>query len=608
MSSQGGGIKQILKNMEKKIYMLLLAVAFLLSGCQISLSLNKKVECQPPLKVISGQCCLDQDNNNVCDQVKEPATKNDQAQKNQGKEAGSAESSSESAVAKNTANVPAENATSSAESGQQANLDFQSQCQPPLIATDNGCCLDADEDGNCDEEDDASPCGDGVCQQSEINTCCLDCGCPTDKTCLDNECVVKLTISPGLFKDIIKPKLPPSFCGDGVCNSGESSDNCCSDCGCPNGLVCGVNNKCFIFKIPSVPLNPLPHLNQTDQPQTKDWIVVTLDKIEVHTSGDKKDPGELMFFSFAQSGAEKQYVKWPVGGEKAMWSGQTLLAGELEAVPLFALPEEKMGDKLDIDLLFGESDLPSVVPYLNSTLDREKVKYFFQYNSCRSKADLPAWARLMTETVFKPFMLLTDLINHHHCHANDFLGEIHRVFSRPDWQLGKHKVDLNNITVYYQVRKVTVNPQQAMSLKLTGVRIVDDGDKGDNPGEIVGWGRLVVGFTENSFGTGVNNNQQKVFDLGQHKLNGPADLGTDLSAASYSVVGQPFIYGELSLFDRDSDCNDLNNTTPFSCYHTSKLEEVGITSLLFFPDTQTGTYVINSGGVGRADTTWEFSK
>ncbi len=585
--------------MKKIIYLFLFV--FLLSGCQISLSLNKPTECQPPLKVIGGQCCLDQDNNNICDPTQESSGQTSK------KSEDGVDQESNRETNKNTDKQETMTETDS-ENDSSVNLDFESQCQPPLIAFDNGCCLDADEDGNCDEAEDVSPCGDGFCQQNEINDCCLDCGCSDDRVCVNNECTDKLNVSPDIFKNIFKPQLPPHFCGDGICQSPESSDNCCADCGCANGLVCGADNKCFVFKMPSTPLKPLSPLPVQSQPEIENWLVVILDKIEVHSSGDAKDPGELMFFSLAQSGDEKQYVKWPVGGEKAMWQGQTLLAGELEAVPLFALPEKKMADKLDIDLLFGESDMPSMVPYLNSNLDSEKIKYFFQFNSCRKRADLPAWAQLMTETIFKPFMLLMDLIHPRKCHINDFLGEIHRVFQKADdWQIGSHKVDLNNITVFYKIKRIAVPQGQTMSLKLTKVRIIDDGDKGDNKGEIVGWGRFASGFSLDSFGTETGQDKQKVFDLGQHKINGPADLITDLSAATYSVVDFPFIYGELSLFDRDTDCLPAEES-PFSCYHTSNLEEVGVSSLLFFPDSESGTYVINSGGVGRADTTWRFSK
>ncbi len=578
--------------MKKIIYPILFLLLFvlLLFGYKAYFFPHKQIACNQPLKVIDGECCLDNNDNNICD-------------------------SQESLVREANGNIStqvddknlAEDSTDKVDSDSSADLDFEQQCQPPLIAVENGCCPDLDNDGNCDEVDDISPCGDGICSQNEIDFCCLDCGCPNNQICIENECEAKLAISPGFFKDITEPKLPVSFCGDGICQAAETSDNCCSDCGCPAYLFCGSDNKCSAFKTPSFSLKPSFPLLSDQHAPVKDWIVVTLDKIEVHSSGDGKDPGELMFFSLSQSGHQKQYVKWPIGGEKAIWTGQTLLAGELEAVPLFALPEEEMGEKLDINLLFGESDLPSVLPYLNSDLDIGKVQYFFQFDNCRSGDNAPAWFKLMTETIFKPFMMLMDLINPRSCQKNDFFGRIHRVFYKTDWQIGRHKVDLNDITVFYSIRKISVNQQQIMKLRLSKVRIVDDGDKGDNPGEIVGWGRFSSGFVNNSFGIEFGENKQKVFDLGQYKVKSPTDLDVDLTSAVYSVTGQPFIYGELDLFDRDSDCYEADEII-FSCYQTSKLEEVGVTSLLFFPDNESGTYVINSGGVGQSTVTWEFNK
>ncbi len=486
-------------------------------------------------------------------------------------------------------------------------------CQPPLISSNNGCCLDSDNDGNCDQNDDLDPCGDGICQADEVNSCCLDCGCPDHKVCSENECLSKFEFSDSnKFEDIIKPKLHLNFCGDGICSSKEKTDgDCCSDCGCPVGSFCGTDNKCSIFKIPPKIIKPPLLFGQNNQPKIENWIVVILDKIKVRNSGDNKDPGELMFFSIARNGSKKQTVKWPLGGEKAIWRNQTLLGGKLEAVPLFAMPEKQMSGNLDLTMLFGESDLPSVIPYLNSDLDAKKVKYLFSYDSCQKSSHRPVWVKLLTETIFKPFMLLTNLINKKDCRDNDFFGEIHRIFSPPNWQIGEHKVDLRDITVFYEIKRIAVDPSKTMSLKLSQVKIINDGDRGDNKGEIVGWGRFATDFKADSFGAGVQfaNHKQKIFDLGQHKLNGPADLGANLSKANYSVVAQPFIYAELDLFDRDSDClnNKIDNQKiPYSCYQTNKLEEVGITSLLFFQDTKEGTYSINSGGVGEANTTWEF--
>jgi hypothetical protein len=72
-----------------------------------------------------------------------------------------------------------------------------------------------------------SVCGNGVCESGESSdSCCKDCACQTGYTCIDNKC--------------------QNVCGDGICASGETSATCCQDCGCPSEQKC-VNNKCQTY-------------------------------------------------------------------------------------------------------------------------------------------------------------------------------------------------------------------------------------------------------------------------------------------------------------------------------------------------------------------------
>lgn len=70
----------------------------------------------------------------------------------------------------------------------------------------------------------SSTCGDGVCQSNESSTtCCTDCGCTGGLVCQGGTCVAH---------------APHDTCGDGVCGSSETQATCCSDCGCPGGETC----------------------------------------------------------------------------------------------------------------------------------------------------------------------------------------------------------------------------------------------------------------------------------------------------------------------------------------------------------------------------------
>jgi len=73
-------------------------------------------------------------------------------------------------------------------------------------------------------------CGDGECESDESSsTCCLDCGCPSGYVCDGNSCKRK------------------AVCGNSECEEGESSSNCCQDCGCPTGQTCD-NGACVELK------------------------------------------------------------------------------------------------------------------------------------------------------------------------------------------------------------------------------------------------------------------------------------------------------------------------------------------------------------------------
>jgi len=75
-------------------------------------------------------------------------------------------------------------------------------------------------------------CGNGQCENGEDSSnCCLDCGCPGGYSCDGNVCKKN------------------AQCGNGILETGENTDNCCADAGCSVGLTCQ-NNRC-------VELNPV---------------------------------------------------------------------------------------------------------------------------------------------------------------------------------------------------------------------------------------------------------------------------------------------------------------------------------------------------------------
>ncbi len=96
-------------------------------------------------------------------------------------------------------------------------------CAEPFVLLGERCCLDENNDKECDKfEGELESCGDSVCSSEEDKcTCpsdCGTCGGETDATyfaCENNVCV---------------EKKKQEYCGNGVCENGETCNSCFQDC------------------------------------------------------------------------------------------------------------------------------------------------------------------------------------------------------------------------------------------------------------------------------------------------------------------------------------------------------------------------------------------
>jgi beta propeller repeat protein len=254
-----------------------------LSGCV------GPIECNKPYIVVGNECCLDKNDNAICDTDETmPANQTGNITGNQ--------TGNETQV---TENITPDTVNGTQETGNATPL-----CNPPYYEYKIGdCCLDTDSNLICDKDEIAPPanqtgngqaetgneseggiyimptayCGDDTCNSNETSsTCCKDCGCPSGKICFVNTCTD--------FKGFKTPEIKAvSFCGDGYCSANENSSNCCIDCDCPTGMSCN-NNTCTSFlKIKPVLIMPIhmPEKKLTNdtvtdlaKPRVSDYFVV----------------------------------------------------------------------------------------------------------------------------------------------------------------------------------------------------------------------------------------------------------------------------------------------------------------------------------------------
>ena len=186
---------------------------------------GEQVSCDKPYIKVGLECCLDADDNRICDRDETPSGD--------------------------------ESLTTTVESGIVCNL--------PYIRVGSECCLDQNHNSICDDDE----AGETVAPESSTTTqptasstsstlsgtttstsqsttttesagpSCAVITCAPGWHCVDGECMENREFK---FIPMLEAELF-QFCGDDICGAGEDSGSCCSDCGCPEGEYCG-NNTC----------------------------------------------------------------------------------------------------------------------------------------------------------------------------------------------------------------------------------------------------------------------------------------------------------------------------------------------------------------------------
>lgn len=135
-----------------------------------------------------------------------------------------------------------------------------SDCGPgndnDCIICGDGICSPGETCTNCSDDCVApgATCGDGVCQPNageDCLSCATDCrgrtnGRPANRYCCGADAFDGPCLTNGFDLDIAP--VNPTCCGDAVCEGGEGSDNCETDCGpapfCGDGVCNGSETAC----------------------------------------------------------------------------------------------------------------------------------------------------------------------------------------------------------------------------------------------------------------------------------------------------------------------------------------------------------------------------
>ncbi|MFH1126019.1 MAG: hypothetical protein V1703_02745 [Candidatus Altiarchaeota archaeon] len=515
--------------------------------------------CNKPYMQVGGECCLDKDGNGICDRDEQTTTV----------------VQTSTTIAVTTTVIPTTVVQTSAATTTTLEIIV---CNPPYIHYAASCCLDLNNNSICDTDDaivddilDRAACGDEECNENESSvSCCQDCGCAVGYSCNESNACEKISLNlPGF---LFKPALNLSsliMCGDGVCSSLDNATACCKDCGCPSGKYCSNNTCQSIYFKPGAAVPLLPVLQKGNP-----YLVVVLESVKIIHNGDGTgDIGELTMIARAMTNnGIEQRVKWPTYLWKEESDGETLLGGERDAVPLFAIPESDLGDYLMLTFDFGDVDSdysPLSVPCV--------VKEF------KGVAPGPLGFPVdIYETHVIPFATYStlgeDIADSIYCGKNDKIVETGGIIHGPsdNWGLNEtHERAYGNIIIRYSMRRVFVSTNKKVDVKLKKITVHRDGDSGSNKGEINVFTRVADRFENDAFGMDYKQTVgQNLERLGNTEYLMSDGETKEFNQVIYSTNSLgPFLYIEVDVLDRDGDCKGED----YQCI----FEEVGTLSQLW---------------------------
>ncbi|HEY7574301.1 MAG TPA: hypothetical protein VIB08_04010, partial [Thermoanaerobaculia bacterium] len=310
------------------------------------------------------------------------------------------------------------------------------------------------------------------------------------------------------------------------------------------------------------------------------YIVVRLDEIRVIDAGDGRE-GEIQWVSTAATGnrggrpIETQQFLFPMENwYEAREDGvnATFPPGVDLATPIFAFPEEQMGDELVIAIAVADEDSSSdfvVVGHAVAAKVGTAVAGYFLGPGGGAAVDKLSGA--VQEEIEKGG-------------DKDILGTLAVTLTKTardgstfGMRAGEHartfERQAGQVWFKYTVRRIAMRPNVGnwcATLKLDRIKIVDDSDDGtQGAGDVYVRGRTADGFATGETSNEVSQLDQKTFSL---PANGTRDVhtgseflrGDEKGKVIYTnsrggrCQGLPtFLYAEIDVFedDRQADCS-----------------------------------------------------
>ncbi len=281
------------------------------------------------------------------------------------------------------------------------------------------------------------------------------------------------------------------------------------------------------------------------------WVVVTLDRIEfqgnlVEWPRFKGNP--INFVSVVASGNSYQKLAWPGTGWYTIADEGTELVQDAEAIPIFALPLDRMGNRLGIAIQFlGNTDydwdhrhIPEELSALEKSLRRELSPDLPALNIPPSggREQEPLEWREAPYVYFAPYIRVFSSDVWEKSDIRTFSAEVYEQYVLEGTPAAAIKFS-------YSIRKVFLPEGLRVRVRLEGIKTVENGDSLN--GEIFIMARAISGFAS------TGRPLQRVIRIPSsgHYSMGDGDEKV-LSAVLFEGEARPFLYVEVMVWDEDN--------------------------------------------------------